>query len=95
MQVHLHPSQNLETNGDPVGWESDHQARTALLRPGPGSWSSPQVLTTQRQIISLVTLQLPDHGLAATHTEPQPGINMPKHAKTCQNSQGPQSVNVG
>ncbi|EHK43244.1 hypothetical protein TRIATDRAFT_85935 [Trichoderma atroviride IMI 206040] len=95
MQVHLSPSQNLETNGDPVGWESDHHARTALLQPGPGSWSSPRVLTTQTQIISLVTLQLPGRGrfkparawqllrlvLLLAHRAAA-GINMPKHAKT-------------
>lgn len=104
MQVHLYmyPSQNLETNGDPVGWESDHQARTALLQPGPGPWSSPQVLTTQKQIMSLVTLRLPDHGrfkpgrvwqllLLLVHR----AAARHKHAKTCQNNQGPQSVNVG
>ncbi|KAL6896503.1 hypothetical protein GGI43DRAFT_386033 [Trichoderma evansii] len=59
---HASPSLDLEIHGDPVGWESDHQGRTALLEPGPGSWSSPGVLTTQKQMMSLVTLQLPGRG---------------------------------
>lgn len=104
MQAHLCPSPNLESHGDPVGWESDHQARTALLQPGPGSWPSPQVLTTQRadngaghapatwarafqpgKDLAAAALLLLVHRAAAWH----------KHAKTCQNNQGPQSVNVG
>jgi hypothetical protein len=62
MRILLSSSENPETYGDPVGWESDHQARTALLQPGPGSWSNPQELTTQKQMMSLVTLQLPGRG---------------------------------
>ncbi|PTB45543.1 uncharacterized protein TrAFT101_000984 [Trichoderma asperellum] len=42
---HASPSLDLGKRGDPVGWESDHQARTALLEPGPGTWSNPGVLT--------------------------------------------------
>lgn len=61
MQVHLWIWKSAATR-----WDGNQITKPAQpswnLEPGPGSWPNAGVLTTSKQMMSLVTLQLLGHG---------------------------------